>query len=263
MVQALLEGGVEINEVTEQIPFYPLACAVAAGALNFTEQAAAVVEYLVTKGADKTWANPTQTYHLFSLAESSCQMVQLLTGLGSDGPLCIEALLTAVRNGTTPALVRSLLAAGLDPHACWLEGSVPLSAAVDRLPVQPGVVEALLQGGADPNYVFQDRCSNLVCLVLKGSGETEEQSPERCQALKLLLQWGAKPVTVSREGVRICLPLLCVLNSAEDFPSFEAAKAMADLLYAYGATTVGRVRGVTTELYEVAEKKLEKLNSLP
>jgi len=125
----MLERGVDVNAQNLGRGLTPL---MAAAGLNNLE----AIRLLLAKGAD---------VNLVTLPD--------MDGAVKNGPIAlghISALMFAAPHGT-PAVVKTLLAAGADPKATDIRGMTPLMYSVASEHQNPEVVRLLLAAGADPS----------------------------------------------------------------------------------------------------------------
>lgn len=128
VLKLMLERGVDVNARNLGRGLTPL---MAAAGLNNLE----AIRLLLAKGADVNLFTPPD-----------------MDGTVKNGPIAlghISALMFAAPHGT-PAVVKTLLAAGADPKATDIRGMTPLMYSVASEHQNPEVVRLLLGAGADP-----------------------------------------------------------------------------------------------------------------
>ena len=158
-----------------------------------------IMQCLIEYGTDAKALNSAlveavKSYHIDK--GLAVEVARLLLESGADlnaiSGYC-SAWFLAYRNDS-PEMVRLFLDRGADPNTIGTGGDSPLKAVLCsslRSPLRQGVLQVLLEGGADPNRPFPiDGNTPLLQMAL---GEGERPKSEYVQAVAALLGHGANP----------------------------------------------------------------------
>ena len=168
-------------------------------------------------------ARPLNDHHYFDLVGDVVPFVfqsRDLPALGAVGalqPVSHEAIVLAVRNGFSAAVVQLLLVAGFSANSTAASGLSVLGLASQYGFLH--LVELLIQWNADVNFVPVNTDEAITPLLLAASNG-------HAHVLRLLIRSGARPspdacAAASAGGYSECVELL---KAAPDFPEESKAK---------------------------------------
>lgn len=114
-----------------------------------------VVEFLLEKGVEKNLQNEMGNTALYNAVyKGNCQIAMYLIDKGADITICDrDSVLHQASRNFDKKLVKYLVERGADVNERNIDGSTPLSCAVNTYDVDMGLVKYLVEHGADVNVV--------------------------------------------------------------------------------------------------------------